>query len=196
MNSVETREKPVLATMVPEIPPPARGFGHWMLSVPRGTWRPTRTVVLAAVLLLLAAALIAIILDEMAPPLPLGDSVAEPPPRAAAAPAVVAGLKPLANYAETVARPLFSPIRRAPAPAASAAALGQVSALVLSGIVVNHNERHALIQRGRSGVPLRVAEGDVIDGWTVRSVMRDGIVLQHGATEHELLLRDNEKPGR
>jgi hypothetical protein len=151
--------------------------------------------VYVVLLLLIAAAFGATLRNELAAPPPASGDDVVAPPAAAAPPTTAPRLKPLASYAETVARPLFSPIRRAPAPAASAVALGQVTGLALSGIVISKNERHALIQHGHSGIARRVAEGEEIDGWTVRSIRRDGIVLQHGATEHELLLRDNEAQG-
>jgi hypothetical protein len=186
VSATETQPRSTIAadaTPVPDsrvVPARARRRVAWLRAWP---------IVLAALLLALAALFADMIIDGVGAPAPaLGGGQAEPPP-VAATPAIMPALKPLASYAETVARPLFSPIRRAPAPATAAAALGEVSGFVITGVIVNERERHAFIQRGRPGATLRVVEGQQIDGWTVRSIMRDRILLQHGATEHELRLK-------
>jgi hypothetical protein len=193
MTTAETRAKPARAASRAEPLPAAR------LPLPPRRRRPRRTIArsfVAALLLACAAALVLVILDEIdGTPAATADAAAAPPSAPQSAP--MATLKPLTAYAETVARPLFSPLRRAPVPAPPAAAPGQISGLVLTGIVGTEHDHRALVQRGRPGPTLRVAVGQEIEGWTVRAIGRDRIVLQHGSTEHELRLRDKEPgPGR
>jgi type II secretory pathway component PulC len=81
-------------------------------------------------------------------------------------------------------RPLFSPDRR-PAPEASET-LGSWSALTLAGIVVTPDSREALITHGTPPKIVHLQEGQSVDGWVVRSIEPDRIVVANGGEQHEL----------
>jgi hypothetical protein len=100
-------------------------------------------------------------------PVPLA-AASEAEPAAEAAPAVL--------VATTLGRPLFAPSRQ---PASVPAGAAPVSSDMprLSGIVHGASTRRAIFQ-GADGKPLSVAEGDIVQGRTVRRI---------GATEVELV---------
>jgi hypothetical protein len=103
--------------------------------------------------------------------------------------------KPAANLAELsnriLARPLFDPARRAapetpaaapPAPAANAAPPR------LFGILVTGKERYAWFAEDDEDKPVRVAEGDDVDDWTVERISETSVVLSDGKNvEHEIV---------
>lgn len=93
----------------------------------------------------------------------------------------------LKTFSEVTERPLFSPKRRPERPPTKAAARPW-SVLKLEGIIVTHDVREALLRRGTSSniVPLR--EGQALDGWTIRSIARDRILIEGDGAQHELRL--------
>lgn len=99
-------------------------------------------------------------------------------------------LPPLASYAEVAERPLFSPARRKPPEAAGQDLLGKSSSFVLVGIVISGSGRVALVQHGQPAEMARLGEGQAVEGWTLQSILPDRVVLQHGASEVELKLKD------
>lgn len=111
-----------------------------------------------------------------------------PPPRSAFA------LPPISAYAEVGERPLFSATRQ-PAPAeAGQDLLGKSSSFVLLGVILTEEGRAALVKHGDPGELARLKEGEALEGWTVQTILPDHIVLQHGATEVELKLKDRPAP--
>jgi general secretion pathway protein N len=102
----------------------------------------------------------------------------------AAAPAPTFSLAPLSAFSAVTDRPLFSPDRR-PAPEAREA-LGAWSALVLAGIVVTPTSREVLIAHGNPAKIVHLREGQSVDGWTVRSIAPDRVVVANGGEQHEL----------
>lgn len=139
---------------------------------------------LAGVLAVIVAGLGMLVATEWNAP----SSPTEAPPAAsvskAAAPAPVFSLAPLANFSAVTDRPLFAPDRR-PAPEASET-LGSWSALTLAGIVVTPASREVLITHGTPPKIVHLQEGQSVDGWVVRSIEPDRIVVANGGEQHEL----------
>jgi hypothetical protein len=115
-----------------------------------------------------------------------------PPPHRAAAPATapvatLAPLPPLAGFAAIVERPLFAPTRR-PALAAPVVSAGPPveGRYRLIGIVGTAAKRHAFIADGARRADL--GEGDTFDGWTVKEIGADRVVLTSPAGETVLKL--------
>jgi hypothetical protein len=92
-------------------------------------------------------------------------------------------MAPLNAYAEVVARPLFTPTRR---PAAQQTAAGRPSDFSLVGIVITRRERHALLEHGRPPHVDRVTPGQNVDGWTVKSIGPNSVLLAQGDRETEI----------
>jgi general secretion pathway protein N len=99
-------------------------------------------------------------------------------------------LPPLARYAEVAERPLFSATRQRPPAEAGQDLLGKSSSFVLLGVILSERGRAALVQHGHPSEMARVTEGQAVEGWTVQSILPDRILLQHGATDVELKLKD------
>lgn len=125
-----------------------------------------------------------------------GTAAALPPAAPAAAlpalppPPAAFKLPPITAYAEVTERPLFSSTRQPPPVEAGQDLLGKSGSFVLLGIVLSAGGRAALVQHGHPVEIARLGEGQTVEGWTVQSILPDRIVLQHGATEVELKLKD------
>jgi general secretion pathway protein N len=111
-----------------------------------------------------------------------------------------APLPALVDLTETLDRPVFSPTRR-PTQAAAAAVLeappmrnGEAPPpdMKLSAVVIDAGRRFALLQRFPAGGTVRVAQGDVVDGWTLSEVRADGVTLRKNDQRHEIVLRTFE----
>jgi general secretion pathway protein N len=102
----------------------------------------------------------------------------------AAVPAPVSSLAPLSSFSAVTDRPLFSPDRR-PAPQASET-LGSWSALSLAGIIVTPESREVLIVHGNPAKLVHLQEGQSVDGWVVRAIEPDRVVVANGGEQHEL----------
>ena len=107
-------------------------------------------------------------------------------------------MPPLETFSETLARPLFMATRRPPEPQPEpveeeperAPAKPKPVPVTLSGIVVSPTERQALLGSQRSKELIWVTEGQVIDGWTVRSILPDRVILHRRGVTAELELKD------
>lgn len=104
-------------------------------------------------------------------------------------------MPPIERFSETVTRPLFMATRRPPEPGAPAAAAPEratnaLPALEVSGIIISPRERLALLARGRSSEVIRVSEGELIEGWVVKSILPDRVILEQNGTQQELKLKD------
>jgi general secretion pathway protein N len=93
------------------------------------------------------------------------------------------------------ARPVFSSKRRPPPPQAPAQAAAASDGLLLAGIVVTASERMALVLHGQPLKIARLREGETVDGWTVRSILADRIIVETATSSHELRLREKSRPG-
>jgi general secretion pathway protein N len=142
---------------------------------------------LAGGLTVLAASLGALVALEWNAPAWSPAIEASPPAAGAsktAAPAPVFTLAPLSAFSAVTDRPLFSSDRR-PAPQASET-LGSWSALSLAGIVVTSASREVLIAHGNPAKLVHLQEGQSVDGWVVRAIEPDHVVVVNGSEEHEL----------
>jgi general secretion pathway protein N len=99
-------------------------------------------------------------------------------------------LPPIESYSEVTHRPLFSPTRQPPPPETVKETQGNPNNFALLGIVISDGGRTALVEYGRPPALARLKEGQAVDGWTLQSILPDRVVLQHGATEHEVRLKD------
>jgi hypothetical protein len=108
-------------------------------------------------------------------------------PQASAPSPSLVPLQPLATYAAIVERPLFAPSRRPP-PGAPAAGLGPSieSRYRLIGIVGAGAKRNAFIADGARRT--QIAEGDTLDGWTVKKIDQDRVLLTSPAGDAALRL--------
>jgi general secretion pathway protein N len=111
------------------------------------------------------------------------------------APAESFALRPLQAYAEVTARPVFSSKRRPPPPQAAVQQAAASDGLVLAGIVATASERTALVLHGQPLKMVRLKEGETVDGWTVRSILADRIIIETAASSHELRLREKSRQG-
>ena len=119
------------------------------------------------------------------PPLPATRPLAAPP---ASAPGLaLAALPPLASYAAIVERPLFSPSRRPPPGAEAALGSSIESRYRLLGIVATGPKKKAFVAEGARRV--EIAEGDALDGWTVKEIGPDRVLLSSPAGEAALKLK-------
>jgi general secretion pathway protein N len=119
----------------------------------------------------------------IAPPVPAVRASA--PPTAKQAPPAVAPLPPLASYAATIERPLFAPSRR-PAPGAAAAPSSETRFRLL-GVVATGAKRRAFLADGTRRI--EAAEGEVVDGWTIKQIGQDRVLLTSPAGETTLKLK-------
>jgi hypothetical protein len=95
-------------------------------------------------------------------------------------------------YDDVEARPLFSPTRQAiaDAPATATGASG-TSDLSLIGVIIEGDERIALVKSPLMPFASSVREGDMIEGMSVATIAADRIVLSSGATRQVILLEAN-----
>jgi hypothetical protein len=111
-------------------------------------------------------------------------------------PTDASSLNPLASLGlnslrDTVGRPLFEKNRRpveptrkieAPTPPAAQRAPDQ-AALTLLGVLKSKGKAIALFKRNQTGQNVRAEEGDTIDGWTVKQIDYQRVVLSQRGRE-------------
>jgi hypothetical protein len=100
---------------------------------------------------------------------------------------------PLSRYAAIVQRPLFNDDRRRdppPPPPAPPKPPPPPSAdnYRLVGLILSSNLRMALVQRRQDGQVAHLHEGDMLDGWTVKTVAASGVQLTGSSGEVELTI--------
>jgi hypothetical protein len=119
----------------------------------------------------------------LVPPLPTARPLATPqnhaPPRS------LAPLPAMSTYAGIIERPLFSPSRRAP-PGASSISPSIESRYRLVGIFAAGGKKKAYVTEGTRRSEL--VEGDTLDGWTVKRIAEDRVMLVSAAGEASLKL--------
>lgn len=98
------------------------------------------------------------------------------------------------SYDEVTRRPLFSPNRRAAVRTAAGQAAKSTS-FVLAGVILSGDRRIALIQEANSPKLRHVDEGQEIDGWIVRSIDADKVLIDNGAVQEEIKLH-RQAPSR
>ena len=141
-----------------------------------------RTLALAAANVVAAALVLWPWLPERAHPprFPETHGVADAP--------ALARLPPPATFAATAQRPLFSPSRRPPAMAAQPGTSALAGRYRLQGLVIAGKARRALVADVAGGRKLELGEGDAIEGWVVKRIERDAVVLVSPAGEATLTL--------
>jgi hypothetical protein len=123
-----------------------------------------------------------------------------PEPAPAPSPEPAFTLPPLADFAETLERPLFLPSRRPLAPDEEApnqtATVPGRNLFTLMGVIISPDERMAIMKRRKGGEILRVVEGQWTDGWLVEAILPDRIALRHGEETEEVEIKDISPPER
>jgi hypothetical protein len=115
--------------------------------------------------------------------------------RISAAPSVaarpmLASLPPLAAFTATSERPLFSPSRRPPAAAAPRGTSALDGRYRLLGLVIAGTARRALVAEIAGGRKFEIGEGEAIEGWVVKRIDRDAVLLASPSGEATLTLRN------
>jgi hypothetical protein len=118
-------------------------------------------------------------------------SATEPDPRARLAP-----LEAKETYASVSERTLFRPQRKPPEPAAAdseaeadTAETGSLEGLDLSAVVIAPGTTQAWVSDPAQGLQ-RLRPGDVYQGWAVKDITPDAVVLERQGKTNTLLLRD------
>ncbi len=101
------------------------------------------------------------------------------------------------DFESVLERPLFSPSRRpAPAEDVAASALDQEFDYTLKGVLIDIDARIALLyHKGGAGM-VRQAEGTKIDGWLLKEVEGDFIVVERNGEEEIVELLFQTQPSR
>jgi type II secretory pathway component PulC len=94
-------------------------------------------------------------------------------------------------YNEVLERPPFSETRRPAPPGAVAASSDQLLAATVVGTILSSGGVRALIVHGEPAEMTRVVEGQEIEGWTVKSILKDKVVLARGGSTIELKVKAN-----
>jgi hypothetical protein len=98
-------------------------------------------------------------------------------------------------FAEIDARPMFSPARKGIAAAAGEAAT-QPPDVTLVGIIVDANDRLAMLRTPGSPLASAFRVGATISGWQLSEIAPDRIVLSAGAARDEIRLAANKAPSK
>lgn len=103
-------------------------------------------------------------------------------------------MPPITTYPETIKRPLFSPSRQPPVetteiPGPKAVPNSDIKAR-LSGIIITPEGRFALLQKPAETEAIRVSEGQNFEGWVVKSIHADRIVLNRGDSTQVVMIED------
>ncbi len=121
---------------------------------------------------------------------------------------IATGFMPTEIYPEILARPVFFKERKPPEPyvrepGEKKTVAGSRSAdvpprLSLSGVVTIGKETFALVRFPGGKSSRRLKMGEEIDGWKVREITPEKLVLIHGSTKHEVPLREYDPvlPGK
>jgi hypothetical protein len=119
------------------------------------------------------------------PPVPATRLLATAP---ASAPApALAALPPLTSFSAIVERPLFSPSRRPPPGANATAGPLVASRYRLLGVLATGPKKRAFLADGARRID--VAEGERLDGWTVKQIGADSVRLTSPDGEAVLTLK-------
>jgi hypothetical protein len=100
-------------------------------------------------------------------------------------------MPPLDSFAEVVSRPLFMPSRRPPVAAAMS---DRPSDITLIGTIISASDRRALLGHGIPQTIEHVALGQNIDGWTVKSIDPERVVLAQEQREIEVKASAKQQP--
>jgi type II secretory pathway component PulC len=118
------------------------------------------------------------------------------PPSRSAAPAEAATrftLPPLDSFAEVIERPLFSSSRR-PSATDTPQSTDRPFSATLAGIVISKKSSSIIVAQGDPSVLKRFKQGDEVDGWSIRAIEPNRVVLERRGVEQQIKLGD--APGR
>jgi hypothetical protein len=106
---------------------------------------------------------------------------------------------PLSTLTESVERPLFSAGRRPFSPEQPVVATAspiQKGEFALVGVSIRSDRRDALFRRNSTGALSWVGEGDKLEGWVVKTVQADRVILEQGGERDEIELwsAENKPP--
>jgi general secretion pathway protein N len=102
-------------------------------------------------------------------------------------PGAALDLPPLASFAAIADRPLFTPSRRPNAAVKGLASAAFVARYRLLGLVTTGERRIALLADGSRIVEMK--EGDALEGWSIKRIEPDRLVLSSAVGEAVLTLR-------
>lgn len=94
------------------------------------------------------------------------------------------------GFAETTARPMFTPVRRAPPPPAMLAkGTMQKGQFALLGALITQDKSIAMLRDISSGKAIRVEQGKEIRGMTVTMIDPEKVILTQDGETEELVLK-------
>ncbi|OGT05346.1 MAG: hypothetical protein A3F73_10635 [Gallionellales bacterium RIFCSPLOWO2_12_FULL_59_22] len=93
------------------------------------------------------------------------------------------------EFAETTARPIFTPTRRKPPTPVQAISVMQKGQFALLGALITRDKSIALLRDIAAGKAIRVEQGKEIRGITVSKVLPEKVVLTQGDETEELTLK-------
>lgn len=127
---------------------------------------------------------------------PAAGAASTPAPTASPGPRTVVEFAPppLAQFAETVERPLFSESRRPPEQTADSSGPPKPFEGTLVGVLIGQTETVALLKIAGETDVTRVTKGQTIRGWLVVEIHPDRVVLQ-GERTAEIRLQDDAAEG-
>jgi hypothetical protein len=103
----------------------------------------------------------------------------------------------IGDFDSVLERPLFSPSRRpAPVEEGAAPAGGEEFDYVLKGVLIDIEARIALLSHKGGAGTVRLAEGTKIDGWLLKEVEGDFIVVERNGEERIVELIFQSPPPR
>jgi len=143
---------------------------------------------LAAIVLLVVIGLETGFGGNLRPAIPEGSAKKAAAPEAKLLPPMVA-VSPEQAYAETAARPLWTPTRR-PAPPDNTAARPAFTRgqFVLQGVIVVGDERTALLKEKATGKIHRLESGKEVNGITVEAIQPTEVTLAMGGEKEKVAL--------
>ncbi len=98
-------------------------------------------------------------------------------------------LDSIERYDAVLERPLFSPTRRPPEEEVVAAVPTRMEFdYVLKGVLIDGDSRIALLRDYSGDRVLHLREGESLDGWRLKSVAADHVVVERGDREEALEL--------
>lgn len=103
-------------------------------------------------------------------------------------------MPPEGDFAEVLARPLFSATRRPKVETSqSTAAVAASASFTLIGTIISQQGHYALLKSGQSARLQRVTEGQEIEGWTVDRIFLDRVMLRNASGQAEVKLKDHDR---
>lgn len=133
--------------------------------------------------------------DRSESPLAQAAQLIRPAPEKGALPVPASfQMPPAGDFAEVLARPLFSATRRPQLETSqSSAAVAASASFTLIGTIISQQGHYALLKSGQSARLQRVTEGQEIEGWTVDRIFLDRVMLRNASGQAEVKLKDQDR---